>query len=57
MSADTALRERARLCEEALQGAKEKEIVIGEAKGISFMIEKMRKSGMTEEQIREILNK
>lgn len=67
MSADTALRERARLREKALhdeasalQGAKEEGIAIGEAKGklkgINSVIEKMRKSGMTEEQIQEILN-
>ncbi|MDE5765339.1 MAG: Rpn family recombination-promoting nuclease/putative transposase [Ruminococcus sp.] len=67
MSADTALRERARLREKALhdeisamEGAREEGreegIVIGEAKGINSIVEKMRKSGMTEEQINAILH-
>ncbi len=55
MSADTVLRERARMREKALhdeasalQGAREE--------GINSILEKMRKSGMTEEQINAILN-
>ena len=71
MSADTALRERARLREKALhdeasalQGAKEEGLKEGIKKGIetgkneerAAIVEKMRKSGMTEEQIQEILN-
>lgn len=71
MSDDTALRERARLREKALhdeasalQGAKEEGLKEGMEKGIetgkneerAAIVEKMRKSGMTEEQIQEILN-
>ena len=57
MSADTTLRECARLREKtlhdeasALQSAKEEGIAIGEIKGINSMVEKMRKSGMTEDK-------
>lgn len=67
MNADTALRERARLREKALhdetsdmQGAREEGLKEGIEKGIekerSAIIEKMRKSGMTDEQITMILN-
>lgn len=66
MSADTALRERARLREKALhdeasalQGAKEEGIAIGEAKGIEKgliqALEKLIASGMSEKEARKIL--
>lgn len=67
MSADTALRERARLREKALhdeasalQGAKEEGLKEGIETGKNeervAIIEKMRKIGMTEEQINAIIN-
>lgn len=63
MNADTALRERARLREKALhdeasamQGAREEGLKEGIEKERSAIIEKMRKSGMTDEQITMILN-
>lgn len=68
MSADTALRERARLREKALfdevsamEGAREEGkaegIEMGKAEERVIIIEKMRKSGMTEEQIKAIFDR
>ncbi len=63
MSANTVLRERARMRENALhdeasalQGAKEEDKAEGIAIGENSVVEKMRKSRITEEQIKSILS-
>jgi len=63
MSEDTKIREFARLREKslhdeasALKQATEEGIAIGEEKAKAQIIEKMKTSGMTEEQIRKILS-
>ncbi len=62
MSADTALRERARLREKALhdeasalQGAKEEGLKEGIAKGLMQALEKLIASGMSEKEAKKIL--
>ncbi len=63
LSADEKVRQEAfyrekRIHDEAtaLNGARKEGIEIGRAEGLNEMIEKMRKSGMSEEQIRSIID-